>query len=637
MKTFTRWLIPVILALMLPVVATAQEIHVPTVQGYDVYRSGVLVERHVATAGGGETVTIIAGVLLPSTNPTAGQCLQATGTGFATVWGSCGGVSTGDVVGPASAVNNDLAAFDLTTGKLIKDSGVLTSNVVTLTGSQALSNKTLTTPTIASFTNATHGHTNAAGGGTLAEGALALTNVTIGNVSTSAHGFAPIAPNDATKFLDGTGVFSTPASGGSPGGSNTQVQFNNSSAFGGVSTFTWVSPVMAAPSVALGASPSTSTVGILYRGTVSAGNRFLHDYDSGAGPGYELYLGLGAGNFTSASANKEDTGIGYGALAAVTSGASNTCVGAFCLNTLTNGVQNTVMGTEAGSLCTSCNQTTLMGANAGHVLTAGISTAIGAGTMQVASDGHFNTAIGNNAMHNVTSGAENTAVGDNALPAITVSFDNTAIGQHALGSLASATTFGSNTSLGASSLFQATDVLRAVAVGYEAGSPDSPAGAASLTDTDMVLIGFKANRGNVTNATYTDYIVIGSSAVGGNPTNPSHTATLGTTTTTQTYLYGTLITAGPALAVANVGANSCGTTAATVTGNDNAGDIVVGATAGTQCRVTFAFAAPTRRDCVVSDDTTTIATRAAYVDSTHSDFFGTFTAGDTLSFICVAR
>ena len=43
----------------------------------------------------------------------------------AAVW-SAGGA--GDVVGPASAVNNDLAAFDTTTGKLIKDSGVLTSD-----------------------------------------------------------------------------------------------------------------------------------------------------------------------------------------------------------------------------------------------------------------------------------------------------------------------------------------------------------------------------------------------------------------------------------------------------------------------------------------------------------------------------
>jgi hypothetical protein len=48
--------------------------------------------------------------------------------GAAWTWGGGGG-GTGDVVGPASAVNNDLAAFDTTTGKLIKDSGVLTSDV----------------------------------------------------------------------------------------------------------------------------------------------------------------------------------------------------------------------------------------------------------------------------------------------------------------------------------------------------------------------------------------------------------------------------------------------------------------------------------------------------------------------------
>jgi len=42
-------------------------------------------------------------------------------------WGSGGGM--GDVVGPASAVDSNFAAFNTTTGKLIKDSGVLTSDV----------------------------------------------------------------------------------------------------------------------------------------------------------------------------------------------------------------------------------------------------------------------------------------------------------------------------------------------------------------------------------------------------------------------------------------------------------------------------------------------------------------------------
>lgn len=79
---------------------------------------------------------------------------------------------------------------------------------VTLTGSQVLTNKTLTQPTIGDFTNATHNHTNAAGGGQLSEGALATTDVTTNNVTSTKHGFAPKSPADATTFLNGA---ATPA------------------------------------------------------------------------------------------------------------------------------------------------------------------------------------------------------------------------------------------------------------------------------------------------------------------------------------------------------------------------------------------------------------------------------------------
>lgn len=43
---------------------------------------------------------------------------------------------------------------------------------------------------------------------------MTTTDITTNDVSTSKHGFAPKAPNDATKFLDGTGAWSTPAGGG---------------------------------------------------------------------------------------------------------------------------------------------------------------------------------------------------------------------------------------------------------------------------------------------------------------------------------------------------------------------------------------------------------------------------------------
>ena len=45
-----------------------------------------------------------------------------------------------------------------------------------------------------------------------------LADNTTNDVSTAKHGYAPKLPNDATKFLDGTGTYSTPAGGG--GGSS---------------------------------------------------------------------------------------------------------------------------------------------------------------------------------------------------------------------------------------------------------------------------------------------------------------------------------------------------------------------------------------------------------------------------------
>lgn len=98
-----------------------------------------------------------------------------------------------------------------------------------------------------------------------------------------------------------------------------------------------------------------------------------------------------------------------------------------------------------------------------------------------------------------------------------------------------------------------------------------------------------------------------------------------------------IATAGGTPTVANVGANSCGTSAATIAGNDNAGIITVGATSGTQCRITFTKAAPTRWFCTFNNETTANLARSTYVDTTHVDAFGTFVGGDVVSYLCAAR
>jgi hypothetical protein len=47
---------------------------------------------------------------------------------------------------------------------------------------------------------------------------LSTSDITTNNASTTKHGFAPKYPNDATKYLDGTGAYTVPAGGGGGGG-----------------------------------------------------------------------------------------------------------------------------------------------------------------------------------------------------------------------------------------------------------------------------------------------------------------------------------------------------------------------------------------------------------------------------------
>jgi hypothetical protein len=122
-----------------------------------------------------------------------------------------------------SGVTGNIAAFG--SSNVLQDTGktVPTGTIVGTSDTQTLTSKTLTSPTVTnpSTTGTDSGSQtllnkiiNAALNtiSNITEAMLSLSDVTTGNVSTSAHGFAPKAPNDATKYLDGTGNYSKPSS-----------------------------------------------------------------------------------------------------------------------------------------------------------------------------------------------------------------------------------------------------------------------------------------------------------------------------------------------------------------------------------------------------------------------------------------
>jgi len=115
---------------------------------YEGYPIRIRIVKTDATAGGmgGDVITTANNVMTGSNSFTGGTITvptQAVGTSNSTaastafVMQNRGSGGGGDVTGPASSVSNNLASFNGTTGKVIKDSGIATTNVLTITAGNA--------------------------------------------------------------------------------------------------------------------------------------------------------------------------------------------------------------------------------------------------------------------------------------------------------------------------------------------------------------------------------------------------------------------------------------------------------------------------------------------------------------------
>lgn len=192
------------------------------------------------------------------------------------------------------------------------------TDVVTLTGAQALTNKTLTTPTIADFTNATHSHTNAAGAGTLAASAIGSGTLATARGGTGISNAAGSLTFDSA--LSFTGAFTVAAATTISGGgtvalggftltvpaTGTAALLAADNAFTGLNTITKVVADPAATTKIFAISSLTNSL------TANNANRIY-------GIEADVRLDQGAFNFTSASG-----GLRGASLGAFASGASGT-------------------------------------------------------------------------------------------------------------------------------------------------------------------------------------------------------------------------------------------------------------------------------------------------------------------------
>jgi len=334
----------------------------------------------------------------------------------------------------------------------------------------------------------------------------------------------------------GVPTWATPATG-SPGGSTTQIQYNNAGAFAGSAALTFDGTTLAATNVGIGTT--TPTVPLEVIGNVNLGSQLAT-----TGGSATLKLRSGANKYFAITS--DDTGVAFqaysstpltfqsgggggitfGTLATFSGGISDLGTpvnfgggasgGAGAMvytKDATNGASIQTYGSKPLYINSGGNGMTLASGN--FLVSSGNVTITGAFALRGSYGGGgvtSNFAAGDNALLNNSTGANNTAVGNSALTTTTTSNANTAVGYQAL-NLSTGTT---NAAFGANSGSAITSGTYNVVIGGYTGAaaPISATGNnyVVLSDGQANVRAHFDSTGVMTVPTYTAGVSVFSSA-----------------------------------------------------------------------------------------------------------------------------
>ena len=185
----------------------------------------------------------------------------------------------------------------------------------------------------------------------------------------------------------------------SPGGLDTQVQFNDSGIFGGDSSFTFNKTTNV---LTLGGRFSQIDLGFSTLVGFEAGLNDDLTNNKNSAFGYQA--------LKSATTGFENVMIGYQTGDAITTGSSNIGIGSPALNNLTTGQGNVAIGDDTLGSATDSVFSTAVG-NAALTGQGNHSSAFGNSALAQNNNGDFNVGVGSNALVNNTTGDSNIAIG----------------------------------------------------------------------------------------------------------------------------------------------------------------------------------------------------------------------------------